>query len=523
MTYQALYRRWRPQAFAGLAGQEHITRILQNALEQGCVAHAYLFCGPRGTGKTSAAKILAKAVNCENGPSREPCNRCPSCLGIQDGRVMDVLEIDAASNRGIDEIRDLREKVRYAATEVRRKVYIIDEVHMLTPEAFNALLKTLEEPPAQVLFILATTEPHKLPPTIVSRCQRLDFRLIGTQEIVERLRFVAADAGRNVSESALQLIAEEAAGAMRDALSLLEQVFVFAGGDVSEEDVLAVCGSVSRNVFYDLTAALLSGDLSAALRIVHEVVTSGRDLHHFTQQAIAYYRDLMVVLACRDDVEALGIAPEWALRLKGQAEALGMGRVGHVLSVLHGLLGEVRWAARPRLLWELALFRIFGLDTQRNAGQPVRPAKGTGASVYGALQADSASIVKTNSQGYAGHVEEDLHRLSRLWPKVLEQVKQASIRTHAVLLDCRLLSFNGGVLELGFPSDFHKETMEETQNRRILANALRITCGSVPEIRCTLQDLPKSRAARAEFGQDELINSAAEIFRGQIIDDTNIY
>ena len=322
VMYQALYRQWRPLSFADMVGQENVARTLQNALEQGRLAHAYLFCGPRGTGKTSAAKILAKAVNCENGSSREPCNQCDACLGIQAGRVMDVLEIDAASNRGIDDIRELREKVRYSPVEVRHKVYIIDEVHMLSQEAFNALLKTLEEPPSRVMFILATTEPHKLPATIISRCQCLDFHLIGISEIAGRLRQVTASSGRTISEQALFLIAEEAAGGLRDALSLLEQVLAYSSGDVDSSDVLDILGAVGRDVFYSLTDAFLQRDLSAALLLLQDVVSAGKDLHHFTQQAIGYYRDLMVSLACGEQAEALGIAPDWTVRLKKQATAL---------------------------------------------------------------------------------------------------------------------------------------------------------------------------------------------------------
>lgn len=529
MTYQALYRRWRPQTFAELVGQEHITRTLQNALEQGRVSHAYLFCGPRGTGKTSAAKILAKAVNCEHGSLREPCNECPSCLGIQSGRVMDVLEIDAASNRGIDEIRDLREKVRYVPTEVQRKVYIIDEVHMLTAEAFNALLKTLEEPPLHVIFILATTEPHKLPATIVSRCQRLDFRLIRLEDIVGRLRDVAEKSDKMVTDEALQLIAEDAAGSLRDALSLLEQILAFTEGDVVEREVVfTLLGTVGREVFYDFTDAFLRKDLAAVLYFFNQVVLSGKDLFHFTQQAIAYYRDLMVTLACEGDITFLGIAPEWKERLKEQSVALGMGTIGYILSVLHELLGEIRWSARPRLLWELAIFKISGVGAaaedrdlvQRVAALEARlnilgpTGSRPGVTIGGKPPDEPARVDAAKGSGLSAD-------LSQVWPKVLDKVKEESIRAHAVLLDGQPVSWDGEVLELVFTSDFHREMMEEEGNKQCLEKVTGKLLGHIPVIRCTTGNSTETAATATAPKPGDLVEIAVDIFQGQIVDEPN--
>lgn len=515
MSYQALYRRWRPQLFAELVGQEHITRTLQNALEQGRIAHAYLFCGPRGTGKTSAAKLLAKAVNCENGPAREPCNQCPSCVGIQSGRVMDVLEIDAASNRGIDEIRDLREKARYSPTEVFRKVYIIDEVHMLTAEAFNALLKTLEEPPGQVLFILATTESHKLPATIVSRCQRLDFRLIGHSEIVERLRIVVNAAERKITEEALHLIAEEAEGGLRDALSLLEQVMAFSRGDVETDDVLSVLGAVGRDVYFNMTEALLRGDLTSLLLILHEVVAAGKDLHHFTHQAVSYYRDLMVTLACEKDSGTLGVAPVWESRLRSQSAALGMGTIGQILSVLHELLAEVRWSAKPRLMWELAIFRIFGLGTAVDVGQ-VQPLQ---QSVNRKEFSAPVDVRETVQQ--AAEESKQGQTIQQLWPRVLEQVKKESVKTQALLLQGQPAKCDENVLEVSFGSAIHCEMMEATENRQCLQKVVSRMLGRDVIVRCTLNSQTPSPAA-PDNGQEDLISTAVDIFQGTIVEDTSI-
>jgi DNA polymerase-3 subunit gamma/tau len=540
MSYQAIYRRFRPQSFADLVGQPGTVRILQNALDQGRLTHAYLFCGPRGTGKTSAAKILAKAVNCEQGPAREPCNQCPACLGIQAGRVMDVLEIDAASNRGIDEIRDLREKVRYAATEVRRKVYIIDEVHMLTPEAFNALLKTLEEPPAQVLFILATTEPHKLPATIISRCQRLDFRLIGLQEIADRLREVAAVTEKTATEEALHLIAEEAAGGLRDALSLFEQVAVFSEGEVTADDVLTVLGSVSRDVFYDLTTALQQDDLQAALLLLKDVVHSGRDLHHFTHQAIAYYRDLMVALACEGDSSILGIAPEWALRLRQQAQVLGVGTIGGILAELHRLLTQIRWSQRPRLLWELALIRIFAGDTatentqlvekierlerrlaclEQGGTHAVAPKPAPVSTPLPTPKMISRETAPASTKAYkspAPDAADPLPVLSREWPRILEQIKKESRGAHGFLLDGRPVSCDEKILQLEFATDFSREMMEAPENRQCLEKIVSEMLGREISVRCRQNGaLPQAKSANS---REELADSAVDIFRGRIVE-----
>ncbi|HHU30502.1 MAG: DNA polymerase III subunit gamma/tau [Bacillota bacterium] len=512
MTYQALYRKWRPQSFSEFVGQEHVKQTLQNALEQGRLAHAYLFCGSRGTGKTSAAKIFAKAVNCERGPGREPCNQCPACLGIQEGRVMDVLEIDAASNRGIDEIRDLRDKIRYAPVQVRRKVYIIDEVHMLTAEAFNALLKTLEEPPPQVLFILATTEPHKLPATIISRCQRLDFHLLEPALIAARLQEVTAAAGRECEKEAIDLIAEEADGSLRDALSLLEQVLIYTPGVVRTENVLSVLGAVGREVFYDLTDALLDRNLSAALLLLQEAARSGKNLHYFTQQAIKYYRDLMIAFTCREDAEKLGVAEHWAGLLRRQAAALGLAEIGRILSILHDLLTEIRWSERPRLLWELAIFDMFSSQFESVPGRETAE-KEQAASVEKKAEPNSKGAEK--SPETAGSLQE----IERHWSKILGRVKAANIKAHALLLSADPSFFDGKILEISFASTFHCDMMKEKENHKSLVKVLREVLGKKIAVRYAMQGEGLQQAVEQRDTED-LIQAAMEIFRGRLISES---
>ncbi|MFC4410212.1 DNA polymerase III subunit gamma/tau [Chungangia koreensis] len=295
MSYQAFYRAYRPQSFSEMSGQAHVKRTLQNALLSDKTSHAYLFSGPRGTGKTSTAKIFAKALNCENGPTAEPCNECPTCISITNGSNTDVIEFDAASNSRVEEMRDIIEKVRFAPANSRYKVYIIDEVHMLSNSAFNALLKTLEEPPAHVVFILATTEPHKLPLTIISRCQRFDFKRHTTADIISRMKVVLEEEKIPYNESALKVIAQAAAGGMRDALSMLDQVVSFSEEEMTVEDALLVTGSISQDMFYQLSQALHSKEAAKALGLLEEMIQEGKDPVRLTEDLITFYRDLLLI------------------------------------------------------------------------------------------------------------------------------------------------------------------------------------------------------------------------------------
>jgi len=298
MSYLVLARKWRPQTFKDIVGQGHVTQVLRNAIGAGRIAHAYLFTGVRGVGKTTAARVLAKALNCERGPAADPCNECSQCVEITEGRSLDVYEIDGASNRGIDEIRQIIENVKYQPARSRFKIYIIDEVHQVTKDAFNALLKTLEEPPPFVKFILATTEPHRLPETILSRCQRFDFRRIQTRETVERLKEIAAKESLKISDGALLLLAREAEGSMRDAQSLLEQMLSYAppgsGAPIDERLVENILGVTDRRVLYDISGAVLHGDAKKAVEIVAQVIDQGKDVTRLSRELVEHFRNLLV-------------------------------------------------------------------------------------------------------------------------------------------------------------------------------------------------------------------------------------
>jgi DNA polymerase III subunit gamma/tau len=361
MSYQALYRVWRPQSFIDVVGQEHVTKTLQNALVQEKISHAYLFSGPRGTGKTSAAKILSKAVNCEKAPVSEPCNQCPACLGITDGSIPDVIEIDAASNNGVEEIRDIRDKVKYAPNVVKYKVYIVDEVHMLSIGAFNALLKTLEEPPKHVIFILATTEPHKIPLTIISRCQRFDFKRITPQDIVRRMKLIVEETNVQYDDKALHIIARAAEGGMRDALSLLDQAISFSEETVTAEDALTVTGSVSQGLLNRLATALLEKNVAAALETVDELLSQGKDPVRFIEDFILYYRDMLLYKAApklEETFERVMLDEEF----QNLAEQTSSHQIYQLIDILNKTQQEMRWTNHPRIFLEVAIVKLTQIE-----------------------------------------------------------------------------------------------------------------------------------------------------------------
>ncbi len=366
MSYVVLARKYRPQTFAELTGQEHVSRTLQNAIETERVAHAFLFTGARGVGKTSSARILAKALNCEQGPAAEPCNVCPICREITDGSSTDVLEIDGASNTGVDDVRELRDNSRYLPSHSRYKIYIIDEVHMLSTNAFNALLKILEEPPAHVKFIFATTEPHKLPITILSRCQRFDFKRVSLAKIVARLRFIAGQEGITISDAALAMIARKGDGSMRDSLSCFDQVLAFCGSQVQDDDVATLVGVVDRRLLADLSAAVLDGDTQAALEGVGRVDSFGYNIRQFTQELIAHFRNLLVIRSVPNPAGILDLAEAELDELRRQAEHHEPQAIQRRLVLLVKAESEMAHATFPRLLLEMALLKMASL-------QPILP------------------------------------------------------------------------------------------------------------------------------------------------------
>jgi DNA polymerase-3 subunit gamma/tau len=355
--YDGLARKYRPQNFSELVGQEHVSRTLQNAIDSGRVAHAFLFTGARGVGKTSTARIMAKTLNCAEGVTHEPCNVCPQCLEITAGNSTDVFEIDGASNNGVDDVRDLRDNIKYLPSHSRYRIIIIDEVHMLSTNAFNALLKTLEEPPEHVKFIFATTEPHKLPVTILSRCQRFDFKRVTLPKIIARLRFIAGEEKVTISDSSLALIARKGDGSMRDSLTAFDQVLAFCGDSVIDEDVATLLGTIDRRLLADISAAVFNGDTQGALAGIKQVDLVGYNMRQFCQELIEHFRNLLVIRSVKKPEEILELTAAELEELNNQSLHVTAQDIQRRLTLLIKAESEMAYASFPRLIVEMALLK----------------------------------------------------------------------------------------------------------------------------------------------------------------------
>lgn len=516
MSYQALYRVYRPQTFSALVGQETISKTLINALKSNRLAHAYLFCGPRGTGKTSTSKILAKAVNCLAPEDGEPCNECEVCRAINEDRFLDVVEIDAASNRGIDEIRNIREQVRFAPSMGKRKVYIIDEVHMLTTEAFNALLKTLEEPPAHVLFILATTDPQKVPKTVLSRTQRFDFHKIGTGVLKNHLHKIAEEETIDISDDAITLIARSATGGMRDAISLLDQTIAFAGHTIAKDDVVQMIGGLDDKQLYALMDALIENNYTALFEIVEAVLNNGTDTTAFVRMIIDHLRHLL--LARVHHIQAEVVDTE---ALKVQASQLPIGKIEAMMRKMAEAERDMRLAPDTELVLELALVEMMLLlHAPTEIAAPVSVAT-SAATVARPISVEKKALTaipavsepKAEDTSTTTQEDDDPAKITAHWQDILADVKNISPRIHAFLIPAKIMNFENHTLELRFPEDygFHRQQMTDESNAEILKNAIAHYYNGLVKLNCSIEQTPPPppppkidlvEGARHVFGDD---------------------
>ena len=574
MSYLVLARKWRPQRFEEVVGQHHITKTLQNAISQKRVAHAFLFTGARGVGKTSTARILAKTLNCEKGPQINPCDQCTNCQEITRGTSMDVIEIDGASNRGIDEIRELRENVRYTPAKSRYKIYIIDEVHMLTKEAFNALLKTLEEPPTHIIFIFATTEPHRVPATILSRCQRYDFKRIPFREVTASLKRIVEEEKIQISQRGLLSIARESEGSLRDAQSLLDQVIAYGGKTIRDEDIVEVLGLIDHKVLSDTIEALARRDVERCLEVIEHVYHFGYDLQHFCRELLQYLRNLILIKVSQHPEGLMELPEEELELLKEQAGKFQFDQLNYLFSLLLKGEQEIAQSIFPRTMLEITLIRMATLrpvlpidemlkklealenkePTKERRGEKPPPAaeRSVHSEETGKAKEREETPSKKQEEIDEGSISEKKEQLKReeesgsIPPRIWEETWKGLVdftRAKNPILGSflalgNLVHLTEEKIEIGFEKDsFHYERMLEKENRsqlesicqeylrrktKVIVSALNQGGGVKGRVafnpeETTANELDK----RLEKGREEdpIIQEALRLFNGKIVEE----
>ncbi len=547
MSYLVLARKYRPQAFDQVIEQVHITRTLTNAISSGRVAHAILFSGPRGTGKTTVARIMAKAMNCKEGPRPEPCNVCRSCKEITGGHAVDVFEIDGASNNSVDQIRELRENIKYMPAHSLYKIYIIDEVHMLSPAAFNALLKTLEEPPPHVMFMFATTEPHKIPITILSRCQRYDFRRIGLDSIASHMALLCRREGFAIAEESLGLIAREAGGSMRDALSLLDQLMTCVQGQVTHEQVLDILGVIDRKIIFDLAGSILNSDIHALLDLLDDVYDRGHDMKKLYTDLLEHFRNLLVVAMGNNIAKLVDLPSGEIEQLAVQARSLSAGSLSHIFDVLFAAETSIRLSPQPKLALEVTLIKLLQtkpalpidvliakLDALRQevSGEDAPSQEDAGhhfskpaAPTTPAAPEEQPGVGGSGSKAYTP-AEESSGNDAGIWQRICEIVSQKNPSLAANLAKCRLKNSAERSLEIDVPDNgFTINMIQREKNMAILQQVCAEVFGLKQNIRLTVSksmvnhnQKKKDNQLKQKAISHPLVADAIEIFDGKLMD-----
>ncbi|MCT4661784.1 MAG: DNA polymerase III subunit gamma/tau [Tissierellales bacterium] len=551
MSYQAIYRKYRPKNFEEVVGQKHIIKILKNQIAKDNIAHAYLFCGTRGTGKTSTAKIFARAVNCENPIDGNPCNECDVCKGILDQSIMDVVEMDAASNNSVEDIRDLRERVKYLPSKGKKKVYIIDEVHMLSKGAFNAFLKTLEEPPSHLVFILATTEPEKIPATILSRCQRYDFKRIRTEDMVGNMQSITDQMGINIEKRALRLIANNADGAMRDALSILDQCVAFAqtGEEITYEYMTEILGLVNQDLIFDLVDAMINKDLVSVLNQVNYVVQNGKDIHQFIRDLMMHFRNLIMIQLETDLHGLLESTEEAQARYKSQGDRMNMLALTKSIEAIAKIEQDAKFAEQPRVILETGLIqmvefllkdsrsdleeRINELEEKLKAGAFVQQNVSAQPTVQTTTRRDTRatnraeSRTKTESKNvqseqaqsvYQGERSDvTLDEVKRSWSDILQKIRKENVSLFAYLREGYPAVINGNTLKVAFQEDFgfHRSAVDREKTRQYINNVINLHLKANFLIQFVMED----QLGIIQEETVDLVEKAQEIFGEDLVEE----
>ncbi|MGV3026373.1 DNA polymerase III subunit gamma/tau [Clostridium thermobutyricum] len=492
MAYTALYREWRPKTFEDVIGQEHITTTLKNQILNDRIAHAYLFCGTRGTGKTSTAKVFAKALNCLNLNEGEPCNECENCKRINEGLLMDVTELDAASNNGVDKIRDIIDDAKYPPQEARFKIYIMDEVHMLSTGAVNAFLKTLEEPPQNVIFILATTDPQKLPITILSRCQRFDFRRISNDEIVSRLRKIVEAKGVFAEDKSLQLISRVSDGAMRDSLSILDQAIAMGDGNVDYSELVAMLGLVTNEYLFQIVSACIERDIEKSMQIIDKIVFAGKDVYLFIKDLIAHYRNLLMVKVTNNPDEVLDMSLENIQLLKEQAERIRVEEIMRCIRIFQECESDAKATKQARLYLELSvikvckiqydtsneviLARINKLESALKSGK-IQVSKVEAETAVTSMQKKVQNVVKEAPKRPIDNTPVDenstltVNDVRKAWKDILETFRNRRLMViYASITTGKITACSGGVITINYDNQysFNKDRLEKPENNKLV-------------------------------------------------------
>ncbi|MCM8779657.1 MAG: DNA polymerase III subunit gamma/tau [Candidatus Omnitrophica bacterium] len=515
MVYQAFSLKWRPQSFDEVVGQENTVATLKNALAKGRISHAYLFSGPRGVGKTSVARIFAKALNCKDGPTPNPCQKCASCLEITRGVSLDVIEIDAASNRGIDEIRALRDNVKFAPVAGKFKIYIIDEVHMLTTEAFNALLKTLEEPPEFVKFIFATTHPHKVIPTILSRCLRFDFGRIPALKIIAQLEKIAAAENINIEKEVFLAVARASDGSLRDAESILDQLVSFKADRICGADVHSMLGVVETESFFEVTRKIIHKDAQAAVVMLDEIINQGKDAGLFLSGLIEHFRNIMIAKVTKEKTGLIDLPSEYYERLLEQSRAFSLEEIFSVFNLLVNTQEVAKRFGSARIPLEIAIVKLSHDKRKSEIAAPdtlMPKPKERNSAAAGPAKADSS---QPQNQSY---LAQELEKLRSFWPAVIENVGYNKMSVATYLSQAQLLKLDKDTLVIGFArnNSLHKEIVEKKENRLLIEKAIKEIAQLELRLECVLLDEAKEESPPERESVQQLLN----VFGGRLIKES---